>query len=210
MSETTLADRVIRNFSIIKIKKCTVKVPKLKAGKGKIGFKKGKTFLKKDSKAPISSVISILIKAAVENARKEEKCAAEKNKIYEMLKEDKKLNANGGYGSASKSYETAPHASYVDYGKIFGYLGKFRANSPYENFEGRNGGNGTISSGKSALIDSDAIEKGSRYVKYFARGSQIDATSLVPVAGMSSSEWEQFKLWMKLDPVMYRLKTSTS
>ena len=54
------------------------------------------------------------------------------------------------------------------------------------------------------------MEKGARYTKYFAGGNNLNPVSLVPIAGMSSGEWEEFKLWMKLDPVMYRFKTSTS
>ena len=54
------------------------------------------------------------------------------------------------------------------------------------------------------------MEKAGRYIKYMAGGADLDTLSMVPKAGMSSSEWENFKMWMKLDPVMYRLKVSTS
>lgn len=208
----TLAERV-RDFSVVKTGKSLVKVPKLKLRKEKpIRILKQK----KGDKTPISSIVSILIKSAVEKAKREkkEKGAVEESKSYALLKDEKALAVNSGYGTVSTSYGSTHHASYVDYGKLFGYLGNFKAQSAYENI-----GNGHATKinklldegGKFFLIDKETMETGARYVKYFIPTvTGLDTTSLVPVAGMSSAEWEQFKLWMKLDPVMYRLKTSTS
>jgi len=64
---------------------------------------------------------------------------------------------------------------------------------------------------KFSLINLETVEKGARYVKYIrSRAIELNPTSIVPIAGMDSGEWEKFRLWMQLDPVMYRLKTSTS
>lgn len=202
----TLAD-VVRRFSKIKLKKANVKVPKLRVRK------EDNSKTTKDNKVSIPSIINILIKSAVENAKKErkKKIAAEEDKSYSLVKDNKEAKFNRDYDTVSKDYGNESHASYIDYGKLFSYLGKFRAQSAYENM----GNHLELSdkpaeSGSFALIDKETMDKGTRHVKYFAGGYDLNTLSLVPVAGMSSSEWEQFKLWMKLDPVIYRLKTSTS
>ena len=50
------------------------------------------------------------------------------------------------------------------------------------------------------------MERATKYIKYMAGGREINTISLVPSAGMDSHEWENFKMWMKIDPVMYLLK----
>ncbi len=134
------------------------------------------------------------------------------NTFFVTIKEDSELNVNGGYGSVSHSYGVTPIATYVDYDKLFSYLGKFRSLSPYQSsgnpFE-RSGGSDI--NNNFSLIGLETMERGAKYVRYFQpAAATLDTTSLVPVAGMNSSEWEQFKMWMRLDPVMYRLKTSIS
>lgn len=161
-------------------------------------------------RAVAASIAEMLIKSAVEKAKTgiKEKAKPEESAIYRLLKEEKPL-LTGGYGAVSKGYVSAPAVSYVDYEKLFSHLGKFRAQSAYENIENGNSAaaNSPTDNGF-RLIDSETMEKGAKYVKFFMpANSEIGSVSAVPVAGMSSSEWEQFKLWMKLDPVMYGLKT---
>ncbi len=208
MGAKTLSD-MVGDFSKIKLKKATVKIPKLKIRKGNIRKISGK----KDSKIPVSSIVDIMIKSAVDRAKTEKKAKAqvEEDKSYASSKDDKSA-VSGGYGTVQKAYGTAPHASYVDYEKLFSYLGKFRAKQPYESFASAQEQN-PAEAKAFALVDNETMDKGARYVKYFfpkAADFHSTLTSLVPVAGMNSAEWEQFKLWMKLDPVMYSLKTSTS
>src|SRR3989344_1051821 len=110
----TLPDKILNGFSKIKLKKASVKVPRLKVRKNKAAK------LKSEDKIPISSIIDILIKAAVEKAKREKKeKSLERDKSYDISKDDKPLIANGGYGTVSKGYGASPHASYVDYEKIF-------------------------------------------------------------------------------------------
>lgn len=217
MAEKTLIERV-KEFSKVKLKKASVKVPRLKNPK-----KLAKPiFLSKvkEDKTPTSSIINILIKMAIEQTKKErnftkmrslksESLLDDKGKSYTTLKKDRDVVS--GYGAVSKVYGGMPRASYVDYGKLFSYLGKFKSQSPYENMAEHVDRNSN-SSGDStfSLIDNETMDKGARYVKYFSGGQDMNTVSLVPMAGMNSAEWEQFKLWMKLDPVMYRLKTSIS
>ena len=202
----TLAERIRRNFSRIKLRKASVKVPRLKFSKKDTAKAQNKNPI------PISSIIKIIINNSVEELKKEAKKEkkADDSKPYRVIKEEKPEST--GYGTASKSYGTAPQTSYADYGKMFSYLGKFRARNAYENFEAPSGqANSFLEQSSRSLVDFETMNNGARHVRYFIpAGTDFNTLSLVPVAGMSSGEWEQFKLWTKLDPVMYRFKTSTS
>ena len=200
---------VSRNFSKVKLKKAAVKVPRLRVRKKKVSN------IKKDKNLPVSSIINILIKAAVEKAKKERKEKnLEEGRSYGTTKDSKELIVNGGYGTASKGYGTAPHTSYVDYEKLFSYLGTFRSKSMYENI----GNpveflNKATESGSFVLADKDSMDKIGRFEKYFkpqVMDTPIVALSLVPVAGLSSAEWEEIKNLLRFDPVMYTLKSKTS
>lgn len=208
MIKKTLTEKVLKNFSRVRLKKASVKIPRLKVRKRKFNKPKNRDI-------PMSSIINILIKTAVENAKREKKeKVVDEDNGYTLVKDGASLIANGGYGTVSKGYGIAPHTSYVDYGKLFSYLGSFRAKQPYENMAEHLGALNKVTDSESfTLIDRDTMDKGARYVKYFmVPGQDIYLTaslSLVPMAGMSSAEWEQFKLWMVLDKVTYRLKTTT-
>lgn len=208
MKDPTLAEKVKTDFSKVKIGKSGIQVPRLK-----IILKKHKAKAQKSpSQVPISTLINIFIRNSIENARKEakEKSSAQTGKIYNIIKDNKDENI-GGYGTASKNYSSLIHAPYVDYGKLFGYLGSFKAGSAYES-SGANDAQKT-GSGDSGfgLIDSSTVEKGARFVRYMKHPTiDLNMSSLVPTMGMDSQEWEKFKLWKQLDPVMYLLKTTTS
>ncbi|MBI2650574.1 hypothetical protein HYX04_04635 [Candidatus Woesearchaeota archaeon] len=208
MRDKTLADRISKNFSKVKLKKAAVKVPKLKARKNKAAG------LKSDDRIPVSSIINILIKAAVEKAKTEKKeKAVEHDKSYKLIKEEKAADI-GGYGAVSKGYGSASHASYIDYGKLFSYLGKFKSQSAYENMGNPlEALNKATESGSFVLADKDSMDKIGRYDKYMrspVMAIQTMALSLVPVAGLSSAEWEEIKNLMRFDSVMYTLKSKTS
>ena len=198
------------NFSKVKLKKTFVKVPKLKARKDRIK----KISQKKDDKILISSIVDIMIKSAVDRAKTEKKAKAqvEEDKSYTSLRDDKTIESSG-YGAMQKAYGTAPHASYVDYEKLFSYLGKFRAKQPYENMAEHTGMlNKATESSSFVLADREAIDKIGRFDKYMkspVMDMPVMALSLVPIAGLSSAEWEEIKMMMKLDPAMYNLKTKT-
>ena len=209
MVQVSLADSVKRNFSKIRLKKVSVKVPKLKARKRReAGTAKGE-------KIPVSSIINILIKASIENAKREkEKKPVSENKKYTIKDENLGLDAPSGYGAISKGYGTAPHTSYVDYGKLFSYLGKFKSQSAYENMGNHvEFLNKSAESGSFVLADKDSMDKIGRFDKYMkspVTAIQTMALSLVPIAGLSSGEWEEIKNLMKFDPVLYTLKSKTS
>ena len=204
----TLADKVI-NFSKIKLRKATIKVPRLKIKKKKL------TNQKEQEHIPNSSIINILIKAAIDKAKREKKAkVVEEDRIYKLLKEDRAIIFNGGYGTASKVYGTKQHTTYVDYGKLFSYLGKFKSQSPYEKMTVHVASlNKTTESGSFVLADRDAMDKIGRFDRYMktpVMAIQTMALSLVPIAGLSSAEWEEIKNLMRFDSVMYTLKSKTS
>ncbi len=208
MTGATLAEKVKIDFSKIKVGKSRIKVPRLK-----VTSKKQKISAKKPSpQIPISTLINIFIRNSIETARKEakEKSPAQTGKIYSIIKDNKEEHI-GGYGTAPKNYGSFIHTPYVDYGKLFGYLGSFKARSAYES----SGVNDVLKTGSGdsgfGLIDSSTIEKGARFVRYMKHPTiDLNMSSLVPIMGMDSQEWEKFKLWKQLDPVMYLLKTTTS
>ncbi|HLC60221.1 MAG TPA: hypothetical protein VJJ52_02220 [Candidatus Nanoarchaeia archaeon] len=208
MISATLVEKVKADFSKIKIGKSRIKVPKLK-----INAKKQKISAKKfSSQIPISTLINILIRNSIETARREakEKIKTEADRSYRLIKNDNEL-IFGGYGTSSKNYGSLIHTPYVDYGKLFGYLGIFKASSVYESSNANDAPKAGNRDAGFGLIDSSTIEKGARFVRYMKHPTiDLNTSSLVPSMGMDSQEWENFKLWKQLDPVMYLLKTSTS
>ena len=208
MNDLNLAEKSGIDGFEVNLNKTKIKVPKLK-----IAAKKQRVRTKKvSSQIPISTLINILIKASVENARQEakEKPKEQTEKTYKIIKDDKDENTVG-YGAASRTYAEPIHSSYIDYGKLFGYLGNFKARNAYDNVDSLSNLNKNPEISSFNLISSEAIEKGARFVRY-AKHPTIDLnmSSLVPITGMDSQEWEKFKLWKQLDPVMYLLKTTTS
>lgn len=203
-----LSEKVIKNFTKIKLKGIQVKVPG-------ISDKKVTSKPKKPIKAPISSIVEILIKSALAKAKTEKKGkpAAKDDKIY-ILPIGRDEASSGGYGTVSKNYGTSPQKSYVDYEKIFSYLGKFRSQSMYENMDNPFeflGKSGMASS--FVLADRESMDKIARYDKYVRNPNmaiQTLALSLVPIAGLSSAEWEEVKKLMVFDPITYNLKSRTS
>ena len=210
MTEITLAEKVSNNFFSIKLKKAIVKVPGTKAKKLKRTKFREEIF--KDDKIPTSLLVRILIKNALENSKRERKEARQsEDRKYKLFKEEK--DTPGGYGTASLFYGAKAKSSYIDYEKLFSYLGKFKAKSSSYSDAPTEALNSSIESKSFELVSSEAMNKGARYAKYlFPRVADFHSNilSLVPVAGMSSADWEQFKLMMLLDPVMYALKSKTA
>ena len=210
MTGATLAEKVSSNFFSVRLKKAIVKVPNAKAKKPK--RTKSRREISTDDKIPTSLIVRILIKNSLENAKREKKVARlSEDRNYKVVGEEK--DAPGGYGTASLFYGAKAKSTYIDYEKLFSYLGKFRAKgSSYSNAPAE-ALNISTESNSFELVGREAMDRGERHVNYFfpkAADFHANLTSLVPVAGMSSAEWEQFKLMMQLDPVMYALKSRTA
>ena len=209
MQNTTLAERVA-GFSMVKLRKASVKVPTLRA-------RESRPKPKRANDIPVSSIVSILIKSAIEKTKREKKEKPfEEEKSYKILKDGRESGINGGYGAASKNYGMSPRASYADYGKMFSHLGTFRAKQPYEDMAEHLGNlNKATDSSSFTLVDSETLQKGGWFIKYCAHPGRFDMYtalgSLVsPIPGLNSSEWEKFKLMMMIDKPLYALKISTS
>ena len=212
MCAKTLAGRILTNFSEVKLKKTFVKVPRLKVSIGKI---KKTSQAKKEGEMPFSSIINIMIKNAAEKAKKEVKeKTIEGGKSYTVVKDERILLFNGGYGTVSKAYGSMSNKAYVDYGKLFSYLGSFRAKQPYEDMPEHLGMlNKATESSSFVLADRESMDKIGRFDKYMkspVMDMPVMALSLVPIAGLSSAEWEEIKNLMRFDPVMYTLKSKTA
>src|SRR3989338_4588527 len=201
---TTLAEKV-KKFSKVRLGKFAVRVPEIKPKKTKAKPKKAQ-----EDRLSASAIVRIIIKNALEEAKRKKDEIKKKptNLKYAVLQEQ--TDIPGGYGSASISYGFSHKLPYVSYKKLFSYLGQFRAKNPYESEIPTEALNILTESRSFELVSREAMDKGARHVKYFfpkAADFHVNLTSLVPVAGISSSEWEQFKLMMQLDPVMYALKS---
>ncbi|MBI2655487.1 hypothetical protein HYX06_03630 [Candidatus Woesearchaeota archaeon] len=212
--DKTQADKILRNSSVIKLNKSLVKVPKLTAIKRKKSNIKKTLSKKNEGDIPTSALINILIKNAVENEKnnkKEKKIISEEGKAYALIK-DENAQSIGGYGTIPKSYGISANSSYIDYEKLFSYLGKFRAKSPYQSLNNSNPQNNGDDG--FALASGEIMDKAARHIKYLRSSSRefgvgaggIDAMSMVPMGDMSAAEWAEFKLWFQLDKVAYYLK----
>ena len=203
----TLDKKVMQDFSKVKINKFSIKVPRL-------GIRKSKQPKRQaENKIPASVIVSILIRAALEKAKEEKKKKqADEYKKYRIINEQNEIP--GGYGTAPKHYGMSPSAPYMDYGKVFGYLGKFRTKNPYQSDDNFIGFlNNSLESRSFELVSREAMDSGARHAKYFfphAADFYLNLTSLVPIAGMNSGDWEKFKLMMQIDKTMYSLKLSMS
>lgn len=204
----SLAEIVLRDFSKVKVKNRTVKVPRLKARRKRAGEQK-------KSSIPAASVIKILIKSALEKEKEEGKGKnkTEEKNSYIILKGDEPLNINGGYGTVSKGYGASPHTSCVDYSKLFSYLGEFRAQSGFEDFVSDSPAEKInrimMQDNSFYFLDREIMDTGVRSIKYFTHGAVTGELSAVPMGGINSADWEKFKLWKIVDYVMFNLKMST-
>ena len=211
--EDILATTVKKEFNVITTAGAEDKpksVKKKDALKLQSGAQPKNTRIKDSEELTFWQIASIMnaIKKSSAQKPKEKKTKAEENEP--TAKEEQKPSANPDYDS-KKSYGIMQSGSYVDYEKLFSYLGKFKATNPYFNNPLAENNNSSEHSVKATLIDLEIMDKGAKYVKYFfpkTADFHSRLGSLVPVAGMSSGEWEQFKLWVTLDPVMYLLKTT--
>ncbi len=176
-----------------------------KSGENKAETRAG---IRKPLELSLSAIASVLSRKAIEEQKKEtaKPGIVDGNKKYATVKERRDA-VSGGYGTISKSYGQARLASYADYSKLFSHIGQFRANSPYS-IAKSNGESEMISSSQS-YADSQPVDKLAFIAKYFSVGQEMSAGAMVS-RGISLEEFNLAQLSMKLDPVRYRLKSSTS
>ncbi len=207
----TLADRVLESSIEVNLKNISVKVPKLKAKR----VSRKTAIRKTEVKGNINdfSIISILIKSAIEKTKseKKEKTKTEEKINYRIIKNEINPESVGGYGTISKNYGMSPQSSYVDYAKLFSHIGKFQTRNAYQpaNDTGSNSGDGGF-----ALASNETMTQATKHIKYVRSSSREfgmaasmgDLQSMVPIGGMDAGDWIEFKNWFTFNRVEYALK----
>tara|TARA_Y100000310_G_scaffold166653_2_gene166348 strand:+ start:6152 stop:6700 length:549 start_codon:yes stop_codon:yes gene_type:complete len=123
------------------------------------------------------------------------------------VKEEEEEEEKGGYGVAKNAlYAPKADHNYADYDQMFRHVGTFKAKGMYEDVASpTQKENKMIRDGANfVFLDSEIIEKGIKDMKHRNAGFVTGGFGLAPY-GVSSSEWEKFKLWTIIDPVMYNL-----
>lgn len=124
-------------------------------------------------------------------------------------------NSYGRRGmSGSSLYSGGIGSSYTDYDKIWGFLGQFRTKGMYQfsEFEEKRLKETplVIPSCPQILCDFEVIQTCVKHQKYFMPGYNMNGTyGNVPMAGVSSRDWEKFKLWAMMDYILYKLFMDT-
>lgn len=202
----TLTEKIEGNFDKVKLKRVAVAVPGIDARKLKRSIKKIQH--RKRHEIPTSVLVNIILKAAAEKKKEESKKKEENFRQYVVVNERRPLLVNAGYGTLSKRYGSLIKTPYIDYGRLFSYLGNFRSKNAFEDFAETPTQltNRVLEQGnKFYFIDKEVIDTGVKTMKYFTPGAITGEVHVVPV-GVNSTDWEQFKLWQKIDPVMFNLK----
>jgi len=156
----------------------------------------------------VSIVNKLEIDANLKKVKKEKhvKETEEEPELEEEVEEVLPYKSNSSW-----LYGPPPQTDYVDYDKIFAHLGKFGGRSMYEGFEGYDDKEKPqLNKAKEGiLLDHQVMDDGAKYLKYFLPGDFMGSWSLVPPAGIDSKDWELFKLWSKIDYIMFNLKMQT-
>lgn len=207
MKKETLADIVTLNFGRMEIE-----VPKLNAKPKKSAIKEKKPVIARQPSVDINSILNNILRnignAAGNIGEKAEREEAADEAKAVVEKED----SPGGYGTSRRSsYAAGAAPSYTDYGKLFSYLGSFRANSGQDMENAAQMASRVLDEGnKFFFLDRETIDMGVKHIKYFNMGLKLSGDmSAVPLGNVNSKDWEMFKLWSKIDPVMYKLKMDT-
>lgn len=203
--ETILAELAAKNF--------------IAAG-GRIGVKTedSKKINKKDtaqnSKFSISTILINFalkeIKWKIKGKSKENISdeSLEESTEGEIIKDERKIIVNGGYGTINPYAGMSPHVRYTDYDKIWSHLGSFRTYDAQEGAESRN--EIALKNGESTreMVSKETIEKAARHFKYFISGDVISDIGYVPPVGsnIDSKEWEKYRLMTKMSIYLPLLK----
>ena len=202
----TLTEKIEGNFDKVRLKKTAVAVPALNMRKSR---RINKIRQRKRYEIPTSVLVAIILRAAAEKRKEENKKKEEAVlKQYLPVKDQRPLLLNSGYGTVSRHYGSLIKTPYIDYGRLFSYLGNFRSKGAFEELAETPTqlANRVLEQGnRFYFIDREVIDSGIRTLKYFTPGAIVGEINTVPV-GVNSADWEQFKLWQKLDPVMFNLK----
>lgn len=198
----TLTERVIRLFSMLRLDK-DLKTNNIKTMKPRR--------IVSTRRDLFTFIGNLTIKSAIDEVKGPTTQKNGGNGPTYRVQKDHKAFISSGYGTISRNYGIALNAPYIDYEKLFSYLGKFRAKSMYENTaEHIAMANNSMHASSATLVDFETMQIGARYVKYTLGWRDLNTVSMMPLQGMSSDEWERFKLWTISNPVMFRAMTTMS
>ena len=181
----TLIELITKNFKIKKKKRAGRNKRNLNSVKNKSGF----------------SIASIIINSSIQEVKRS-KVKVKKDNVN--LKDDgeeipdgeNEVPVSGGYGTIRRGYGISPISKKTDYGKIWGYLGKFRTYNAYNKPESAN--EIAMQNGESSrqMVSTETIDKVARHLKYFVTGELMGNIGFVPPFGsnISSKEWEKYRL----------------
>ncbi|MFH0867752.1 MAG: hypothetical protein V1831_00400 [Candidatus Woesearchaeota archaeon] len=148
------------------------------------------------------SISSILINSALDEVKNESKGQTLKEETLEesseekIIKDEKNVLVNGGYGTISKHYGISKVNKYTNYDKIWGYLGAFKAYSMHEIAEKSNEIARNNGESSREMVSTETIEKSAKHFKYFVVGEQMSLdVGFVPPFGsnIDSKEWEKYR-----------------
>ena len=92
----------------------------------------------------------------------------------------------------------------VDYNELFSYLGQRITKNMYENSGSSNNGMDAVVDGQTAFsIELKTIEANIKRVKYFTPGN-VPTDPVLPAEGMTSEEYEKWKMWKITNPAMVK------
>jgi len=154
----------------------------------------------------IPSISSILIDSSVKEVKSKKKKKVLEQDVGEgeirEIKDGRDTVVNGGYGTVSRSYGHSPSVHYVNYDKLFSYLGSFRAKGMYEDFNGVDADVRAENSNESTreMVSTETMDKAAKHFKYFMRGEVLGDIGFVPPFGsnISSKEWEKYRLMSQM------------
>lgn len=216
MKKETLADIVTLNFKGAENQfhsngKIKIEVPTLNSKPKKSAAKEKNPSIIKQPVLDINSILNNILKnignAQILGEKREKEAKSDEVKVIEEKEE-----SHGGYGTSKRSsYAAGVASSYTDYGKLFSYLGTFKANTGKDIESATQMISKILDEGnKFFFLDTETMDMGVKHIKYFNMGLKLSGDmSTVPLGNVNSKDWEMFKLWSKIDPVMYKLKMDT-
>jgi hypothetical protein len=157
-----------------------------------------------------SELVSLEISLSVKSAKEKTETIDEEVEVVEPEEDDnEKSNAAVYLGIRPNIYGSGPAKSNVDYDEIYSHLGQTRAKGMYDDVSG-GGGDSIDRVPERSLVDSEVIHDAIQWEKYFLSGDRMGDFGAVPMAGINSKDWERFRLWAKVEYVMYNLMRQTS
>ncbi len=159
----------------------------------------------KQSSPRFSSICTLtnsLIRKAINDSKKKKEKKASKSSEVDIIdiEEDRELIVNGGYGTVSSIYASAPIIKYVNYDKLFSHIGSFKANYNQQQALMEFGITPKGDDATREMVSTEVIDKAAKHFKYFVRGEILGDVGYVPPTGSSvnSKDWEKYRIMSQM------------